>query len=86
MFTVYVIKSESTGKKYIGQTSDLELRLKRHNRIIWSKSSSYTTINKGPWKIIYTEIFETRQAALKRERYFKSHAGRDYLKKKLEGV
>jgi len=31
MFYVYVIYSEKVGKKYIGYTEDLELRLQQHN-------------------------------------------------------
>ncbi|MBI2327422.1 GIY-YIG nuclease family protein [Candidatus Curtissbacteria bacterium] len=79
MFTVYVIQSQTSGKKYTGQTSDLELRLKRHNGDMKSKLTSYTKINKGPWEIIYKEEFNTRQEAIKREKYLKSHAGRDWL-------
>ncbi|MBX3178125.1 MAG: GIY-YIG nuclease family protein [Candidatus Hydrogenedentes bacterium] len=31
MYYVYVLRSESTGKIYIGQTSHLEKRLAQHN-------------------------------------------------------
>ncbi|MBI2593495.1 GIY-YIG nuclease family protein [Candidatus Daviesbacteria bacterium] len=80
MFYVYVIKSESSGKIYIGQSNDLDLRFKRHNGKLPAKSGSYTKINKGPWKLVYKEEYATREDAVIREKYLKSHRGRDWLK------
>jgi len=79
MFSVYVIKSESSNKIYIGQTSNLEKRLIQHNDLK-NNFSKYTKRNKGPWKLIYKEEFETRSEAIKRERFLKSGKGRDYIK------
>lgn len=86
MFYVYVIKSESTGKIYIGQTSNLEKRIARHNGLLPSRSKSYTKINKGPWNIIFEENYKSRIEAITREKYLKSHIGRDWLKNKISGV
>ena len=36
-----------------------------------------------PFEMAYFEEFATREEAIKREKYFKSAAGRRYLKKKL---
>lgn len=83
MFYAYVIKSESSGKIYVGQTNNPELRVKRHNGLLKNKVGSYTSMNKGPWKIVYVEKFETRTEAIKREKFLKSHIGRDWLKNKL---
>ena len=83
MFTVYVLKSESTDKIYIGQTAYKEIRLKRHNKELFYNPKGFTAKNMGPWKIVYEETFETRIEALKRERYLKSHVGRDYIRKIL---
>lgn len=79
MFWVYVIKNNS-GKIYIGQTANLEQRLKRHNRVLKSKPRSYTRINKGPWRVAYNEQYAIREEALRREKYLKSHIGRNWLK------
>lgn len=68
---------------YIGQTENLERRLQRHNGSLASNSNSYTKINKGPWQIVYTEKFNTRKEAINREKYLKSHIGRDWIKAKL---
>lgn len=79
-YFTYVIKSEYNGKIYIGQTDNLELRLRRHNGTLPSKKGSYTRINKGPWRLVYHEVFNTRGEAIMREKYLKSHRGRDWLK------
>ncbi len=36
-----------------------------------------------PFELVYFEKFETDQEAIAREKYFKSAAGRRFLKKKL---
>ncbi|OGK16220.1 hypothetical protein A2690_03205 [Candidatus Roizmanbacteria bacterium RIFCSPHIGHO2_01_FULL_39_12b] len=87
MFWVYVLTNSQNGKKYIGQTSDLELRLQRHNGLLPSKKKSFTSLNKagGTWIITYKEEYKTRQETLKREKYLKSHAGRDWLGEIISG-
>ena len=79
MYYVYVIKNENH-KTYIGQTEDLDKRLKRHNGLLLSKLRSYTKVNKGIWELVYNEEFITRNEAIKREKFLKSHIGRDWLK------
>jgi len=75
MFTVYVLYSPSYNKIYIGFTSDLENRLRSHN-IFASKG---WTVKYRPWILIYTEIFETKTEAMKREKQLKSAKGRNYI-------
>ncbi|MBZ0182021.1 MAG: hypothetical protein K8F60_06155 [Melioribacteraceae bacterium] len=45
-----------------------------------NKGKSRFTKNYKPWKIIYTEEKETLEEAIKREKYFKSSAGRRKIK------
>lgn len=82
-FVVYVIRSESTGKIYIGQTIDINKRLLRHNKVLKTKNKSYTSKNKGPWILIYTEPFNSRSEAIKKEKLYKSHQGRNWLRAKF---
>ncbi|MBI1863755.1 GIY-YIG nuclease family protein [Candidatus Woesebacteria bacterium] len=58
MYYVYILRSLTTGKHYIGSTCNLEKRLLRHN-----KGGSKYTRNKGPYEIVYSEnlILETRR-------------------------
>ena len=78
MFFVYVLRSLSTGKSYIGQTSNLKRRLQEHQEGI----VRYTR-GKGPWSLVYTEEYPTRSQAMKREKSLKSGKGREYLKEHL---
>jgi putative endonuclease len=66
LFAVYIIRSITTQKHYIGQTNDLEDRLHRHN----SNRNKYTR-GKGPWELIALFETETRSEAVQIESYLK---------------
>ena len=74
MFYVYVLKSETTGRRYIGSSANLEDRLRRHNA-----GHSKATKHGAPWKLVHRETFATRAEAARREKYFKTGKGRDEL-------
>lgn len=78
MFFVYILKSLGFKKTYVGRTSDVEKRLYEHNT-----SSNEFSRRYKPWEIIYTEKLETLEESIKREKYFKSAAGRKWIKKNL---
>jgi putative endonuclease len=78
VYYIYILKSESTGKLYTGQTNNLERRIKEHN----TRIKRYTS-NKGPWKLIYSEKFESRELAMKREKILKTGKGREFIKLKI---
>ena len=78
MYYVYVLRSKSTNTLYTGQTEDLHRRIEEHNS---GKGPGRYTKNKGPWELLYFEEFNTRSEALVREKYFKTGAGRDLLKR-----
>ncbi len=65
LFSVYILKSIS-GKYYIGQTNNLSERINRHN----SGRSRYTK-SRGPWELVYSEAFATREEAVRREQELK---------------
>ena len=85
MFYVYVINNNVADKIYIGQTRDLETRLKRHNGKLPRKKGSYTSINKGKWQLVYREEYSTRIEAVKREKQLKSAKGREFIRKIISG-
>lgn len=76
MYKVYALKSEKRNYIYVGMTSNLEERIKRHNRGYEKTTKPYS-----PFKLIYTENCTTREEARKREKYFKSGVGKEFLKK-----
>jgi putative endonuclease len=80
MFTAYVLYSKKYDKIYIGQTGDLEDRFLSHNE----KATKGYTIKYRPWLIAYTEEFETRSEAMKREKELKSSRGRQFIRELLK--
>ena len=78
MYTVYVLKSLINGRFYIGQTNNIERRLKEHN----NGKSKYTKSTR-PFVLIYSEDYPTRQIAVKREHELKSGKGREWLKAQM---
>ena len=64
---VYVLKSDRTGKRYIGHTSDLERRLKEHNT-----GHVKSTKAGPPWTIVAYKKFSSRSEARWVERSLKN--------------
>jgi putative endonuclease len=75
MYFTYVLKSKN-GKYYIGYTSDVSERLKRHN----SKKVTATK-NFVPWQLFYKEEFVYEREAIRRERQLKSWKSRKALER-----
>ncbi|MBI4430982.1 MAG: GIY-YIG nuclease family protein [Candidatus Omnitrophica bacterium] len=63
---VYLLRSKTTGKFYVGWTTDIKRRIQEHN----SGKSQYTKA-RGPWELIGCETYPNAEAAKKRERTFK---------------
>ena len=74
MFYVYVLRSEKTGRRYVGSCQDVQERLRRHNA-----GHSKVTRHGVPWSLEHFEPFSTRAEAMQRERYYKTGKGRDEL-------
>ncbi len=75
-YSTYVLKSFTDNKHYVGLSFDVEKRLKMHNA-----GRVQSTKKRRPFKIIYQEVSGTLAEARKREKYFKSAAGRRFLKR-----
>jgi putative endonuclease len=78
MYFVYAIHNKKYNRIYIGQTENLEERLKLHNRKEFK--NSYTAQFDGEWFLIYEENVINRKDALKREKQLKSYRGREFIK------
>ena len=78
MFYAYIIVSSKDGSFYKGHTENLEERLEQHNS---GKTKSIKHLT--PFEMAYYETFSTREEAIKREKYFKTAAGRRFIKFKL---
>ena len=75
MFCVYILKSEKDGKHYYGSSGDINERLNYHNA-----GKVRSTKSRIPLKLHYIETFDTRSEAVKREYFFKSIDGYNWLK------
>jgi len=71
MWTLYILQSESSGRFYVGHTNDLERRLEEHQ-----SGQTTSTRNRGPWKVVHCERFETKLPAAYRECQIKSWKSR----------
>ena len=79
-FTVYILYFSSYNKIYVGFTSNLLQRFKSHDSI----GKKGWTIKYRPWVVIYTEFFDDKISAMKKEKFIKSGVGRKWLKDKIE--
>ncbi len=75
MYYVYAVKSEKDGRVYVGISSDVERRLVQHNAGKTKSTKGYI-----PWKLIYAEKVGDRLSARKKEKYYKSGIGKEFLK------
>jgi len=66
MYYVYILQC-SDNSYYIGYTTDLKNRIKEHNE----GSGGRNTRLKSPVELLYTEKFENKSDALKREAQIK---------------
>ncbi len=66
MFFVYFVKCRDN-TLYCGYTNDLNKRIDSHNK---GKGAKYT-MKRRPVKLVYSEIFETKSGAMKREYFLK---------------
>ncbi|MGB3463809.1 MAG: GIY-YIG nuclease family protein [Cyclobacteriaceae bacterium] len=69
MFTVYVLYSAKFNKTYAGYTSNIEARMKSRNEL----ATKGYTIKFRPWKIAFTETFDSKSEAMIREKALKYH-------------
>ena len=77
---VYVLWSDSLRKRYIGSCRDLEKRINEHNR-----GKQQFTKGGKPWRLIYSEKYDSYSDARKQEIFLKSGVGRKFLDKLLCG-
>ena len=78
MYYTYVIKGLNNDFYYKGHCEDIKKRLLQHNTGATDSIKMYR-----PFEMVCYETFETREEAIRREKYFKSAAGRRYLRNKL---
>jgi len=78
-YYTYVLQSEKDGKKSIGYTKNLNLRFEQHQN-----GKVESTKHRRPLKLIYFEACLNQRDSIRREKYFKTHHGKMFLKKRLK--
>ena len=76
MPVMYILYSDSLNKYYVGACIDMERRLREHN--IGHSKFTRTGV---PWRLVYSETFESLQEAKKRELYVKKQKSRLYIER-----
>jgi putative endonuclease len=66
MFFVYILEAIESKKYYIGQTQDLQERVRKHNEGRNLSTKAYI-----PWQLKWWKEFETRSEAVRIERKLK---------------
>ncbi|MFW5756114.1 MAG: GIY-YIG nuclease family protein [Tangfeifania sp.] len=74
MYQLYILHSRKLNRYYVGFTNDLQRRLGEHNR----KKGKYTDAG-IPWELVYTETFDTKKAAMLREKFIKSRKSKTFI-------
>ena len=74
IYYFYILQSQRDGSYYLGQTSNLQARLERHQQ-----GRSRYTRNRRPWKLVYYEEFATRSEAMRRERECKAKHSKIFI-------
>jgi len=78
VYYTYVLRSINDGKLYIGYTDDLQRRLRLHK-----EGKVIATKGRLPISLIYYEACLSEEKAIKREKYFKTGFGKNFLKTRI---
>jgi putative endonuclease len=78
MIYVYAIKSVDRNYIYVGMTDNVDRRFMQHQNGYEKTTKPYC-----PFILIYTEAFESRDSARKKEKYLKTAAGKRFLRSLL---
>ncbi len=81
MYFVYILKSKSKDKYYIGYTGNVTERLQKHNT-----GANKSTKPFRPWEVIYSEILPDKKSAWLRERQIKRYKGGEAFHRLLRGL
>jgi putative endonuclease len=81
MFYTYILHSESYNRFYVGSTENPIRRLADHNA-----GNTRSTKPNRPWRLIYTESFNTTREAHLREIQIKRWKNRQYMLETLHLV
>ena len=71
---VYILFSETRSRYYVGQTTDIDKRLKRHNRGIVPSTKEGI-----PWKLVLQIPVDSRSEAMQLEKRIKKRGAKRFI-------
>lgn len=74
MYYVYILISKKDEKFYTGITNNLERRIVQHNI---GYNATKSTVNRGPFKLLFVQECKNRLEARQLEKFLKSGSGRE---------
>ena len=74
-YYVYILKSLKDKKMYIGYTTNLRKRFKKHQN-----GQVPSTKSRRPFELIFYEAYKSIKDAKRREKYFKTDKGKSTLR------
>src|ERR1043165_5376421 len=80
-YCVYILFSHKDFRLYIGFSTNLEARVKKHN-----SGGNISTANRTPLELIFCEFYLFEEDARKRELYFKTTMGKKAIKLMLRST
>ncbi|MCK5632868.1 GIY-YIG nuclease family protein [bacterium] len=79
MYYIYLLRSKNNpGKTYIGYTTNLNRRFKKHN-----EGGSFHTKENRPWVLVAYICLDSKSKALSFEKYLKVGSGYAFAKKRF---
>jgi len=79
-YSLYILKSESAARHYVGISSDPERRLYFHNAIEKGFTSRYR-----PWSLVYVKEYPSKAVAQFAEKRIKSWKSRKMIERLIAG-
>jgi putative endonuclease len=76
----YIIYSNQFNRYYIGHTNNLKKRIRKHN----TNHKGYTGVA-NDWQVVYSEVYQTKSDAYRREREVKAWKSRNQIEKLIVG-
>jgi putative endonuclease len=78
MYYVYILRSRTNGRFYVGSTRHVENRLREHNA-----GESKSTFDGRPWEALHVESYATLAEARKQESKIKARGIGRYLSRSI---
>ncbi len=78
-YSVYILYSDDSDRYYIGQTNNMENRIKRHNSGYVRSTKPYR-----PWNLVFQTTVKDRSSAMQLELKLKSYKSRDKIEETIK--